>query len=179
MFLIPGFVVAILTFPGVIAHEVAHRFFCDLAGVPVFRVCYFQVDQTSGFVVHAPTPNLRASFLIAIGPLIVNSVLCAMIAFTPLTALNLDPADTSVVFPVLLWLAISIGMHAFPSGQDVENFIGAVRDSGQRGLLYAVSKAFQVIVRAANTLRFIWSDFIYAVAIAWLAPGLIALSAIR
>ena len=31
----------------------------------------------------------------------------------------------------------------------------------------------------ANALRVIWFDFIYAVGVAWLAPGLIALAAIR
>jgi hypothetical protein len=179
MFLIPGVVISILTFPGVIAHEIAHRFFCDLAGIPVYKVSYFQVGNPSGFVVHAPAPSLRTSFLIAIGPLIVNSLLCVVISFTPTISELLDPADGPVVFPVLAWLATSIGMHAFPSAQDAQNFIDAVDASGRGGLLYAAAKAFQLLVRAANALRFVWFDFIYAVGITLLAPALIALTAVR
>lgn len=36
MFFVPGPVIAAVTFPGVIVHEAAHRFFCDLGGVPVY-----------------------------------------------------------------------------------------------------------------------------------------------
>jgi hypothetical protein len=179
MFFIPGFLIAIVTFPGVIAHEVGHRFFCDLAGVPVYKVCYFRTGNPSGYVVHATAPSLRASFLITIGPLIVNTVLCAVISFTPIISLNLDVTDPPGVFLLLVWLGISIGMHAFPSAQDAENFTAAVRACGSRGLLYAVAKIFQLLVRLANVLRVVWFDFIYAVGIAWLVPGLIALAAVR
>jgi hypothetical protein len=180
MFFIPGSVLAIITFPGVIAHEVAHRFFCDLAGVPVYKVCYFQVDNNaSGFVVHGPAPTLGSSFLIAIGPLIVNSLLCAVISFTPAIAQLLEPAHGPAVFGVLAWLGLSIGMHAFPSAQDAQNFIDAVDASGRSGLLYAVAKAFQLLVRAANALRFVWFDLLYAFGIMLLAPTLIALTAVR
>jgi hypothetical protein len=179
MFLISGFVVAIITFPGVIVHEVAHRLFCDLAGVPVYEVCYFRIGNPSGYVVHGPATSLRASFLITIGPLIANTLLCAVISFTAIISLNLDIADTPPVFNLLAWLGISIGMHAFPSPQDAANFSATVQASGRGGLLYVVAKVFQLLVRAANALRIIWFDFIYAGAIAWLAPALIALAATR
>ncbi|HMA74765.1 MAG TPA: hypothetical protein VKP67_25225 [Xanthobacteraceae bacterium] len=173
MFIIPGFLIAIVTFPGVIAHEVGHRFFCDLADVPVYEVCYFRIGNPSGYVIHVPATSLRASFLVTIGPLIVNSVLCAVICFAPIIALNLDVADLPGVFLLLLWLGISIGMHAFPSPQDAENFSRAVRASGRRGLLYLVAKAFQFLVRLANALRFLWFDLFYAAIIASLTPVLI------
>jgi hypothetical protein len=73
----------------------------------------------------------------------------------------------------------SIGMHAFPSAQDAENFSRAVRASGRHGLRFAVATVFQFLVRLANMLRIVWFDFLYAIGIAWLVPGLIALTAIR
>ncbi len=176
MFFIPGFLVAILTFPGIIVHEVAHRFFCDLAGVPVYRVCYFQVGNPSGYVIHGKTNHLGANFLISIGPLIVNTILCALISFTPIMAYDLRTADTPIVFLVLLWLGISIGMHAFPSGQDVRNFSQSVRMSGGRGPLYLVAKAFEYLVRLANLLRIVWFDLFYAIGVTVATPALVAAS---
>lgn len=82
MFLIPGWLISILTFPGVIAHEIGHRLFADWAKVPVYKVCYFRVGNPAGYVIHGPVNSLRASFLISVGPLIVNTLLCALITFS-------------------------------------------------------------------------------------------------
>src|SRR5437870_10198406 len=109
MFFIPGWLLAIFTFPGVIVHEAAHRFFCDIARVPVHAVCYFRVGNLAGYVVHAKTASLRANFLISIGPLIVNTFLCAAIGFAPGLARILSPEHMPGVFMLLLWLAMSIG----------------------------------------------------------------------
>lgn len=42
MFFIPGQLIAALTFPGVIVHEMAHQLFCRLFRVAVLDVCYFR-----------------------------------------------------------------------------------------------------------------------------------------
>jgi len=172
MFFIPGFLIAILTFPGVIVHEAAHRLFCDLAGVPVYNVCYFRVGNPSGYVVHGPTKSLRASFLITIGPLIVNTLLCAVICFAPAVSFLLGVANPPIVFLLLGWLGVSIGMHAFPSPQDASTFSAAVKARG-RGLLYLVARVFQALVWLAHLLRFFWFDLVYAIGITLLAPSLI------
>jgi hypothetical protein len=176
MFFIPGFLIALLTFPGVMVHEAAHRFFCDLARVPVYEACYFRLGNPSGYVIHGQTDRLGANFLISIGPLIVNTILCALISFTPIIALSLDLDQMPAIFLLLLWLGISIGMHAFPSGQDAQNFSSAVRTCGHGGFLYGIAKIFELLVRFANVLRIIWFDLIYAIAVAWSLPGLIALA---
>jgi hypothetical protein len=41
---IPGFIISLLTFPGVIVHEWAHKIACNLFDVAVFRVVYFKLD---------------------------------------------------------------------------------------------------------------------------------------
>lgn len=172
MFLIPGFLVAILTFPGVIIHEAAHRVFCDICGVPVYEVCYFRLGNPSGYVIYGRTDRLRANFLIAMGPLVVNSILCAVISFSAITAFAIGASETPIVFVVLLWLGIAIGMHAFPSAQDVKNFSEAVRSAGHRELLYVIAKAIEYVFRFANVLRIVWFDLVYAVGIASVLPVL-------
>ncbi len=78
MFFIPGWLLALVTFPGVIVHEIAHRFFCDVTDTPVYEVAYFRPGQNpAGYVIHGPAKNLRAGLLISAGPLLINTVLCS------------------------------------------------------------------------------------------------------
>jgi hypothetical protein len=173
MFLIPGWLLALLTFPGIICHEIAHRFFCDVAGVPVYAVSYIRVRNPAGYVIHGPAENLKSAFLISIGPLIVNTLLCSLISFAAVIPIFLlEAADAGIVPRVLLWVGISIGMHAFPSDTDMKNFTALVQDTGTRGLPHFIGKFFSGLFRLANALRFFWFDFFYAFVVASLLPWL-------
>ena len=44
MFIIPGFLISFVTFPGVIMHELGHQVACWLSKVAVFNVKYFQFN---------------------------------------------------------------------------------------------------------------------------------------
>lgn len=68
MFFIPGFLITILTFPGVIVHELAHQIFCRICRVAVFDVCYFKFGNPAGYVVHEHPKNAYSQILIGIGP---------------------------------------------------------------------------------------------------------------
>lgn len=173
MFILPGWLISIITFPGVIIHEIAHRFFCDLAGVRVFNVCYFRIGNPAGYVIHEPTDRLGASFLITVGPLVLNTVLCSLLTFSPVIALSLKPQSVHPVFYLLAWVGISIGMHAFPSNQDARNFMQVIESTGRRGPLYFISQIFRGLIFVANILRMVWFDLIYALAIAWMGPHLL------
>lgn len=172
MFFIPGWLIALVTFPGVIVHEAAHKFFCDLAGVPVYKVSYFQVGgRPSGYVVHGRVPGLGAAFLITIGPLIVNTVLCSLITFSAVMPLFLlEESSPSPVFGALLWVGVSIGMHAIPSAQDTANFVNQVAQDRGRGVSHFFATIFHWIFVLLNGLRIIWIDAIYAVLVAFFLP---------
>ena len=81
MFFIPGELIAIATFPGVIVHEAAHMFFCKLRHVAVLDVCFFRFGNPAGYVVHDYADRFSTSFLICLGPFLVNSLLCMLICF--------------------------------------------------------------------------------------------------
>ena len=111
---IPGFLITLLTFPGVIVHELAHQLFCRYFKIPVFKVVYFQLGNPAGYVLHERASNKAQGILVSIGPFIVNTVVGALIAlpaalpvFTFHTAGPLDY--------VLIYLGVSIAMHAFPA----------------------------------------------------------------
>jgi hypothetical protein len=108
-----------------------------------------------------------------VGPLIVNTVLCSVLTFTPVIAFSLGTAGVHPVFYLLAWVGMSMGMHAFPSNQDAQNFVAVVNATGKRGLLYWVSKAFRGLIFLANILRMVWFDLFYAAGVAWIFPHLL------
>ncbi|AMR32860.1 hypothetical protein A0256_16255 [Mucilaginibacter sp. PAMC 26640] len=170
---IPGFLITILTFPGVIVHEFAHLFFCRLRKVAVFEVCYIRIGNPAGYVIHENTSNFYSTFLISMGPFFVNTILCLLIcipAYMPITFFGL--AHPLSYF--LMWLGVSIGMHAVPSTQDAKNiFEQAKIKVKDKNVLAIVSFPLVGLVYIFNILRFFWADLAYGVAIGVGVPGLI------
>ncbi|MBK7945022.1 MAG: DUF3267 domain-containing protein [Flavobacteriales bacterium] len=111
MFFIPGFVIAAVTFPGVIVHEAAHMFFCRLRKVAVFEAVFFQFGDPAGYVTHERTEDFNSTFLISMGPFFINTLLCLLICFPAYLPMSFfhqsDPLNL-----LLMWLGLSIGMHA-------------------------------------------------------------------
>lgn len=173
MFFIPGELISILTFPGIIVHEFAHMLFCRIRKVAVFDACYFRVGNPAGFVVHENTSNFTSTFLISMGPFFVNTVLCLLIclpAYMPIKFFNIDHPLSYF----LIWLGVSIGMHAIPSNQDAENvYSQAKKKIKDKNILAIVSFPIIGVIYIFNILRFLWADVIYGVAIGIGIPSLI------
>jgi len=163
MFFIPGFVIAIITFPGVIVHEFAHQLFCRLLRVPVFKVCYFRVGNPAGYVIHeAPKENWK-SLLIGIGPFFVNTIvgfLIALPASIPVVKFHQsNPADF-----LLIYLGVSIAMHAFPSTGDAKTIWSSFEKKGNWLARFLVAPIIGLIYLGAVG-SFIWLDLIYGVGV--------------
>ncbi|MGW8257701.1 MAG: hypothetical protein ACWGMZ_09475 [Thermoguttaceae bacterium] len=157
--IIPGFVIAILTFPGVIVHEAAHMFFCKLRRVAVIDYCFFRVDDPAGYVVHEQIDNFTTAFLVCVGPLLINSLLCFVICFPAFMPVRIYAVDHFLSY-FLLWLGVSIGMHAFPSNQDAKNlFQQAQKAIKSRNPLAVLSFPLIGLIFAANALSFFWADY--------------------
>lgn len=171
---IPGWLISVATFPGVIVHEIAHRFFCDIAKVPVYSICYFRFGNPSGYVTHGEVKGIKNAFLISIGPLIINSLLC-MILTLPLTfpMFILNAESMNPALGILAWIGFSIGMHAFPSNQDMKNFVHEVRTTKKKGILYLIALPSALLVKIANILRIVWFDLFYAIGISAILPAIL------
>lgn len=177
MFFIPGWLIELITFPGVIMHEIAHRIFCHITGTPVYDVRYYKFNgQPSGYVIHGHPKDLKAAFLISAGPLIVNTVMCSILSFAAVLPLMvLDDERPDLALGILLWLGVSMGMHALPSNHDAREFSLQVRDARGNGPLLWAAKLFQGLLTLANLLRVVWFDLIYAVGVAAALPILFGL----
>ncbi len=171
--IIPGFIISILTFPGVIVHEAAHLLFCRLRKVPVLEVCFFRFGDPAGYVLHAESPDFTTNFLIAVGPFIVNSTLCVLLCCPVLFPSLAFQHDDLLTYP-LLWIGLSIGMHAFPSTGDAQNLWRHARVAvREKSILALLSFPLVVLIFVANVLRVLWFDLLYGVALGLGLPVLL------
>ncbi|HIJ97786.1 TPA: DUF3267 domain-containing protein [archaeon] len=155
---IPGFVISMLTFPGVIVHELGHKFFCDLFGVRVHEAKYFRLGNPAGYVVHDIPNEFKKTFFIDIGPFIVNTAV-ALLIFSAARLFSLQ----GLLGSFLLWLGISVGMHAFPSSHDAKVLWAESKKHLSRGDFSAViGFPFAIFIFIANILSIVWFDLIYA-----------------
>lgn len=170
MFFIPGSVIALLTFPGVIVHEAAHFIFCKMYRLAIFDVCFFRFGNPAGYVIHERTTNFKASFFVSVGPFIVNSALCLLFctaAFVPVWELKVqDPLGY-----FFYWLGLSIGMHAFPSTADLKNLWAEAPAAAKAGNpLAIISYPLIAVLYVANYARVVWADLGYAILVGILLP---------
>ncbi|MGA3106076.1 MAG: hypothetical protein ABSD53_16465 [Terriglobales bacterium] len=170
MFFIPGFVISLATFPGVIVHETAHLFFCKLFRLAVFNVCFIRVGNPAGYVIHESTDNFRAMFFVGMGPFFINTLLCVLFctaAFLPVWELKID--DPLAYF--FYWLGLSIGMHAFPSTVDLTHIWAMAPSLAKKGnLLAIISLPLVALLYVLNFARVVWADLGYGIAVGILGP---------
>jgi hypothetical protein len=170
MIIIPGFLIALVTFPGVIIHEAAHLLFCRVCKLAVFDVRYFRLKNPAGYVIHEQTDAFTKTFLVSMGPFFVNSILCVLFcsaAFLPVW--ELKAADPLAYF--FYWLGLSIGMHAFPSTVDLKHIWKLAPSQAKTGnLLAIVSLPLVAALYVLNYARFFWADLGYGIGIGILGP---------
>lgn len=169
MFIIPGGLVSIITFPGVVIHEWAHKKFCDWLGVLVQEVVYFRFGNPAGYVIHEEPKTYKQTFWISVGPLVINSAVTIFFSFLASGAM-----PGSFVSYLLLWVAISAGMHSFPSDHDMKNVLSKSKESLENGAskLHYLTYPLVWLMFIANKLRFFWFDLIYALILVGIGGGL-------
>lgn len=171
--MIPGFIIAIVTFPGVIVHEAAHMLFCKLRGVAVLDVCFFRIGNPCGYVYHEEINDFDTAFLVAVGPFIINSLLCILICSPAFVPVRIFGVKNPLSY-FLLWLGISIGMHAFPSTVDAKGLLHNAKKAIASGnMLALVAYPVVLLIYAANISSMFWGDYFYGLAIGLGLPSLL------
>ncbi len=173
IFQIIHFVFAIITFPGIIVHEIAHRFFCDITKTAVYEIDYLNLSNFSttgylGYVKHKEAIGLRKNILINLGPLLLNTFFC--VVFTTPYAMSIaanagNVLNFSHIF--LLWLGFSIGVHALPSKQDIINLTKYI-SSYHNFFTQILYFPFRVLFFLSRILSFFWFDAILTFGIIYL-----------
>jgi hypothetical protein len=170
MFFIPGFLITIVTFPGVIVHEIAHQFFCRLFNLPVFEVCYFRVGNPAGYVVHEPPRNPMQQVLVGVAPFFVNSLVGAIIAFPAAIPILKFDAGSPLDY-VLLWLGVSIAMHSFPSTGDANTIWKSLWSKENSAVVRWLAMPIVAFIYLGAIGSVFWLDLLYGVALVMLIPN--------
>ena len=172
MFFIPGIIISIVTFPGVIVHELAHQLFCRWFKVSVFEVCYFRFENPVGYVIHEPAPKSYQTILISVGPFIINTIIAFLVAFP--AAMQYKFGDANGFDYILLYLGVSIGAHAFPSTGDAQSLWDSTMKSEDTSLLVKIIVAPIVGFIYLGALgSFFWLDIAYGIAVSSGLPYLV------
>jgi hypothetical protein len=74
----------------------------------------------------------------------------------------------------LMWLGLSIGMHAFPSNHDAASVWQHAKLAAKRfNVLAIISFPLVVLIFIGNMLRFFWIDLFYGLALGIGLPALL------
>lgn len=169
-----GCLLSVLTFPGVIVHELGHVIFCRLFGVPVAEVCLFRFGNPAGYVLHAEPENAVQHLFIAFGPFFANTVLGALAA-APVTIPLRDFHSLQPWQYGLLWLGISIAMHAFPSTGDAASLWQGIWRGRGCCLARLIAVPFVGVIYLGALAKMVWLDVIYGIGVAVVLPKFMAM----
>ena len=176
MFFIPGGLISILTFPGVIVHEIAHQIFCRICRVSVFEVCYFRRGNPAGYVVHEEPKNSRDNVIIGIGPFLINTIVGALIAFPaaiPILKFGPNYSLSAIGNCFLIWIGVSIAMHSFPSTGNAKNIWQSIKSEETSLLTKIIGTPIVMLIYIGAAGSVIWLDLIYGVAVVMFIPNMI------
>ncbi|NLK95331.1 MAG: DUF3267 domain-containing protein [Clostridiales bacterium] len=174
--MIPGIVISILTFPGVIVHELAHQIFCRLFNVAVLDVCYFRFGNPTGYVIHEKPKNAATNILIGIGPFFINTIVGAIIALPASISIfkfkmGFDPSYIPEY--ILIWLGVSICMHAFPSTGDAKSMWKAIKDPETKIITKIIGAPIVLLIYLGAAGSVVWLDLFYGIGVCTFLPNLI------
>lgn len=174
MIIIPGFLISMLTFPGVVVHELAHQIFCRLFRIPVYEVVYYRTGNPSGYVIHEGVNDPFQVFMTSAGPFFINTLL-GMLIVAPASVELLTFQDYRNPLTLLLgWLGISILAHAFPSTGDAKVMVERILKNPEVGMGAKILAApFIGLIYIGAVGSVFWLEFIYAIAMAMILPNLL------
>jgi hypothetical protein len=179
---IPNILITVATFPGVVIHEMSHRFFCDLVGVDVYKIKYFiPSDKILGYVLHEPTTNVHHQYLISMGPFIINTLLCALLTFPYVLPEHMfggyieQDQITQIIFKTMAWIGFSSGMHAFPSSLDLDQIEKINRYYPSESQFFSrVIESTITTFRFLNAIQFYIFQLVYALFVSKVLPLLLS-----
>ena len=173
MFFIPGSLISAVTLPGIVVHELAHQLFCRYYRIPVYEVCYFRMGTPAGYVVHGEAKSWTQQVMISAGPFFINSILGAVLCFPSILRVSGFEGGASILDGVLIWLGISISMHAIPSIGDAKSMWSAVAKQRSSNLAKLCVAPLVGLIYLLSLGSFFWLDLIYGVMVSAALPNLI------
>ncbi|HYC30182.1 MAG TPA: DUF3267 domain-containing protein, partial [Chitinophagaceae bacterium] len=132
----------------------------------------YQFENPAGYVLHERVNNKFHGIMISVGPFIVNSVVGALIALP--AALPVFKFHTaSLLDYFLIYLGVSIAMHAFPSRGDADSIWESMKEESTPVWAKVIGYPVVGLIYLGSIGSFFWLDLFYGVGIAIGLPNLI------
>lgn len=130
-----------------------------------------------GYVIHEKPRTTRQAIFISTGPFFLNTLVGFLIAFP--SALQFKMGAANMLDYLLMYLAISIATHAFPSTVDAQALWSALTNEKETRWYTKIFVAPVVGLIYLGALgSFFWLDLIYAIGVTiglpWLLLGILA-----
>lgn len=170
--MIPGFIISIATFPGVMIHELAHAMFCRLTGTRIHKICYFRLGNPAGYVIHDIPTNVWKHILIGVGPFLLNTLIGLIFGLAAAYE-HVDFDKLTWMTGLYLWLAISVAMHSFPSTGDAKSIWRSVWSKGAPITAKLVGTPLVAIIFLGALGSIFWLDAIYGFGVVVELPKLL------
>lgn len=157
-----------LTFPGVILHELVHAIICKIFGIQIQEICYLRYGKPSGYIIHSPCEGIFSQFFITVGPLIVNTFLGGYLGYKYLHLYPNAPLFDKIFF---IWLGVSFLVHSFPSVKDVKNFHKVLKKEPE--LIQLANMPILLLLYVIGHSAFFWVELGYAWLVVFHMPTLL------
>jgi hypothetical protein len=144
-----------------------------MLGVRVLDVRYFRYDTPSGYVLHEMPKSFQISLILALGPLLIHSILCMALCGLALIPWFFYDEAAGCLTVFQIWMGLSIGVHAFPPRRDSSNMWTLTRkEIRQHGAVVRVAFPIIAFMRMAERLTLYGFDVAYAGVIGLVLPWL-------
>lgn len=166
---VPGSLIALATFPGIVAHEYAHERACRKRGLEVEDTCYFQLASPNGYVKHEQPRQYDDAFWVSLAPFTINTLLAVGFAAVAGVCLCLTRATGMGLFGYATgppaWLALSLAWHAIPSKDDAENVYEHAKREWHTSWFALLGFPIVAALYVWHYLSYLWFDALYALAV--------------
>ena len=127
----------------------------------------FGAIRQIAFIVHDLDAALRYwTETLGVGPFFVNTIAGFLIALSAFLLRGDDGnMKTTVLFAVLMWLALSVAMHSFPSKGDAKGIWGTVSDRSCPVMAKVVAIPIVGFIYLGALGSMFWLNLVYAVAV--------------
>lgn len=164
--IIPGGLIALATFPGVMMHELSHYLMCRLFSVHVSEIKLFSLKPAHftfssevplGWVSHTIPKKYYQTVLISSAPIVFNTIVAVALYISALTYFQIGPFHY-----VLLYLGFCCAVNAFPSKGDGNVLLNSAREELRKKNYFAIlSYPIILVIFVMHYLSRAWLDFAY------------------
>lgn len=164
MSFILGYLVRIVTLPGLVVDAFVNKMVCQIMEIEVSKVNYIAIDPKELPVVHAIPDRYYKVFGLSVLPFFIITTVSILIFYLGFWLVNESPA-----FIIPLYLGISIGAHAFPN-TTMGSLLwkSSITEIKSKNYLAIIGIPVVIFIYIARILHIFWLDVLYGIVLFFL-----------